>query len=314
MPTTPSELPHSYCSFDLREEEPQVVSSPIVKRFDELASAPSSAQERKRRREKLIDPDVVKSAAKNQAVANVQPAPSLPSHHEFSVVSPQGALTSPVWDAVTQRAPNAGGTPLPRSALSSPQVALLFASPERVRKLSDEERRYQGRTLACVGKLGEYSRCRRCSLAAFCHLPLAADVRLQDEVQALDRSRGSFTSRGYDEAVHAYQVGAGALEAAQGDRSGASSTRSVSIGFTLLQANIKRVSKLECACRMIRSFAIFIFAQDRARISRAKKIVDGKVRCLVRHLEVPANIRARPDAGVFARRLHGAVFVRRRQP
>jgi hypothetical protein len=126
----------------LSQEEPTTVSSPIVKRFDELTSAPSSAQERKRRREKLIDPEVLKSAAKNQAITIVQPAPSTPAH-DFSVkaAAPHGYPAAPAWDAAAQRMSIAGTTPLPRSALSSPQTAMLFASPERVRKLSDEERR-----------------------------------------------------------------------------------------------------------------------------------------------------------------------------
>ncbi len=122
-----------------------------MKRFDELANAPSSAQERKRRRDKLTDQDIVKSAAKNQAV--VQTFPSFPDHQDLSAVamSPRVAATyaptaSPAWHASAQRPSVGGDTVLPRSALSSPQLATLFASPDRVRKQSDEEKR----CLLCV--------------------------------------------------------------------------------------------------------------------------------------------------------------------
>ncbi len=136
------------CSSDSHQAEQPPDSSPIVKRFDELASAPSSAQDRKRRREKLIDPEVLKSAAKTQAITVVQPAPMTPVGRDFSVgplpphaAAPHSYPAAPAWDAAAQRMSIAGTTPLPRSALSSPQTAMLFASPERVRKLSDEERR-----------------------------------------------------------------------------------------------------------------------------------------------------------------------------
>ncbi len=131
----------------MQEEAPVLVSSPIVKQFDDLANAPGSAQERKRRREKLVDQEVLKSAAKNQAVTEVPSG--MPNPHYFAsyVASPyeaaahaqQGYAASPVWGAAVQR-PSVGGVGvhLPRSALTSPQ---LFASPERVRKHSDEEKR-----------------------------------------------------------------------------------------------------------------------------------------------------------------------------
>lgn len=130
----------------MQEEAPILVSSPIVKQFDELANAPGSAQERKRRREKLVDQEVLKSAAKNQAVTEVpsgMPNPQytasyLASPHEAGAYAQQGYAASPMWGAAVQRPSVGGGVHLPRSALTSPQ---LFASPERVRKHSDEEKR-----------------------------------------------------------------------------------------------------------------------------------------------------------------------------
>ncbi len=124
-----------------------MVSSPIVKRFDELANAPGSAQERKRRREKLVDQEVLKSAAKNQAVTEASSHMPNPQHSTSFVTSPYAAAlysqqsyaASPMWGAVVQPPSVGGGVHLSRSALTSPQ---LFASPERVRKHSDEEKRY----------------------------------------------------------------------------------------------------------------------------------------------------------------------------
>jgi hypothetical protein len=129
------------CSFNVQEEAPILVSSPIVKQFDELANAPGSAQERKRRREKLVDQEVLKSAAKNQAVTEVPSGMPNPQYAATYVASPyvqQGYAASPVWGGAVQRPSVGGGVHLPRSALTSPQ---LFASPERVRKHSDEEKR-----------------------------------------------------------------------------------------------------------------------------------------------------------------------------
>lgn len=117
-----------------------------MRRFDELANAPSSASERKRRREKLTDQEVVKSAAKTQAV--VQTFPTFSDQQQFGAiaVSPRVAEpyvpnASPAWDASAQRLSVGANAPLPRSALSSPQLSTLFASPDRVRKQSDEEKR-----------------------------------------------------------------------------------------------------------------------------------------------------------------------------
>ena len=165
-------------SFNLHEEEPQLVSSPIVRRFDELANAPSSASERKRRREKLTDQEVVKSAAKTQAV--VQTFPTFSDQQQFGAiaVSPRVAEpyvpnASPAWDASAQRLSVGANAPLPRSALSSPQLSTLFASPDRVRKQSDEEKR-------CI---------------CFDHSIICknlADLLCQNEVQAMDRTRCAF--------------------------------------------------------------------------------------------------------------------------
>ena len=157
---------------------PQLVSSPIVRRFDELANAPSSASERKRRREKLTDQEVVKSAAKTQAV--VQTFPTFSDQQQFGAiaVSPRVAESyvpnaSPAWDASAQRLSVGANAPLPRSALSSPQLSTLFASPDRVRKQSDEEKR-------CI---------------CFDHSIICknlADFLCQNEVQAMDRTRCAF--------------------------------------------------------------------------------------------------------------------------
>jgi hypothetical protein len=130
------------------EEETQTISSPIVKRFDDLANAPGSAQERKRRREKLVDTEALKSASKNQAVSESSFNTSIaqaytgmsPSPYESTSYLQQNYVVSPSW-ATTNQPSIGGGAQLPRSAFSSPQLTQLFASPERARKLSDAEKR-----------------------------------------------------------------------------------------------------------------------------------------------------------------------------
>ena len=133
------------------EEAPQQASSPIVVRFDQLANHPGSASERKRRRDRLADQELLKSAAKNQAGTH-NPSDHT-NHFGVGVQSPyemaplvyQTRSTPSNWGVAAQRPPSAGGgTPLPRSTFSSPQTNQLFSSPnpiERVRKLSDEEKR-----------------------------------------------------------------------------------------------------------------------------------------------------------------------------
>jgi hypothetical protein len=152
-------------SFNVGPAEPQPVSSPIVKLFDQLAQTHSSASERKRRREKLMDQDVVKSAAKSQAV--VHALSNAPDHqhlaanaHSSLARAPYIFEASPAWDGSAQRVSASGGVPLPRSALSSPQLSVLFASPDRARIQSDEEKRYWRFVVDCICKRRPDSRIR----------------------------------------------------------------------------------------------------------------------------------------------------------
>jgi hypothetical protein len=84
----------------------------------------------------------------------------------------------------------AAGALLPRSALSSPQLSQLFASPERARKLSDEEKR-------CVGAV---------MAVGFANVLLT--VCVQSEVQALDHPRARDPRRRHNQSVFADQSGA----------------------------------------------------------------------------------------------------------
>lgn len=83
----------------------------------------------------------------------------------------------------------AGGALLPRSALSSPQLSQLFASPERARKLSDEEKR-------CV---------RAVQAVGFASVLLT--VCVQNEVQAVDHPRAREPRRRHNQSVLADQSG-----------------------------------------------------------------------------------------------------------
>jgi hypothetical protein len=175
------------------EEETQTISSPIVKRFDDLANAPGSAQERKRRREKLLDNEALKSASKNQAVMESsfntsisQAYPGMsPSPYESTSYLQRNYVVTPPWGSTLQPSIG-GGAQLPRSALSSPQLSQLFASPERARKLSDTEKRYSCFSILVLPYVLRFSASRMKCKRWIAHAVLS---RVEDTINQYSRTK-----------------------------------------------------------------------------------------------------------------------------
>jgi hypothetical protein len=131
----------------LPSQAPEEIASPIVKRYDELISTPSSASERKRRREHLADQELLKSASKVQSASDA--SGGFPNQQNSDIYSGAAAFSGHHLHGGSSgsashafRPSSEAGAQSSRSAFSSPQLNQLFASPERVRKLSDEEKRY----------------------------------------------------------------------------------------------------------------------------------------------------------------------------